>query len=666
MRAMDEAMANQKPIDPEEEPSQATPDGNANPNAKRTPLQILDDYIHKFISATAGPFSSLGSTARLALTLAVGLLAAVVLLWIFDKVVFYFLARSYVDQVSRVFDLNEHLANALVLLTFIAVLFFGRYIWSFSKQKRMIGIAGIAALLIGHSLVLWYGTTDVIIGKCYVLSRDGNVTYREHPGVDPATGRQCRPVTPEMVERLRNYAAGKRAQRITDSNPAFFDPRSGEPIVWYYKPADNNIEIFDLMGFHPDTGEELIPITREIAEQWKKQVGEIARRVPKLIVEPDKFTFFDPRNGQARAWYWLGANGRYEFYDSPGFQPQTGDKLQLVTREVVDDWKDKQKNPTLALRAPAKVQIAVDTVFFDPVTGNTRLWYWRPEKADYEFFDGPGFHPGNGQPLQSFTKDDLTQYQQEVSEKAKELKAEQDRIEADQKAKKEANDRKQLEEQKKTEAEQRKRAEEAQRLSEAARRCDELAANPDDAHKVGNGVSYADLKPQAATAVEACELAARQGPNELRFQYQLGRALELTGDGAARTKNRQRALQIHQALVNAGYAAAFDNLASLYRWDRKDLATAISIFRRGIELGDSDSMISLADLVESNQVIPQTPSETPLKLYKRAAELGNQNAIRAYQDELAKAQQMQQQEVQQIQQKRIMLQFMGTVLQNIH
>jgi TPR repeat protein len=169
---------------------------------------------------------------------------------------------------------------------------------------------------------------------------------------------------------------------------------------------------------------------------------------------------------------------------------------------------------------------------------------------------------------------------------------------------------------------------------------------------------------KAAEAVETCEIAAQQNPSELRLQYQLGRALELTGDGPVRVKNRQRAFEILQALVKRGYVAAFDNLASLYRWDRKDLTTAVVLWRRGIELSDSDSLVSLADLIEKHLVMPQSPNETPIELYKRAAELGNENGIRAYQAELTNAQQMQQVQIQQLQNQRMMLQFMGNLLRN--
>jgi hypothetical protein len=635
-------------------------------------IVFLKSRVGNTLRGGASFLSALGRPARIAIALVAAILGSILLLWLIDKFFFYYLTRSYIDEVAQVLDLNPHLANALVVVTFVAAIYFAKYVYSFSSKRRFLGLVGIAALLIGHSLVLWYGTKGQSFDrtgnaiKCFVLTRDGQVTYGEHAGVDPTTGRQCRPVTPEMLERLQKYAAGKRPQVIVTSNPVFFDPRSGEPIVWYYKNKENSIEIFDLMGFHPDTGEELLPITRDVAEKWKEQFAESARHIPKLITDPDRYVFFDSLNGQARAWFWLDANGRYEFYDSAGFQPQTGDKLQLVTREIVNKWKDTQRNPTNPVRAPNRVQISADTVFFDPVTGSPKLWYWRRGDGDFEFFDGPGFHPQNGELLRSFSKEALTQYQKEVNEKAKQLKAEQERIEAEQKAKLEAEATQKVEQKAKQEAEQQKREEATRRSSEAANRCDTLAANPNDAHRVAEGIPYGALKVQSAEAVEACEIAVTQNPNELRFKYQLARALELAGDNQVHTKNRQRALEIHQGLVKAGYPAAFDNLASLYYWDRKDLATAVALWRKGIDLGDSDSMLTLADLVEKNRVNPQGPSETPIELYKRAADLGNENGVRAYQTELANVQQIQQQKIQQIQQQQMMLQIMGTVLRNVH
>jgi len=103
----------------------------------------------------------------------------------------------------------------------------------------------------------------------------------------------------------------------------------------------------------------------------------------------------------------------------------------------------------------------------------------------------------------------------------------------------------------------------------------------------------------------------------------------------------------------------------MYIRDENDLGKAIALFRTGVQIGDSDSMISLADLLDKGLAVPASAQESAMELYKRAAELGNQNAVRAYQDEVMKVENAQQQRVQQLEQQRMMLQFMGTVLQNI-
>ena len=407
-------MADQEPKDAEEKSNQVKPDAAANPKSRRALFHGWDDRIRRFLSFAGRSTSRLGFPAQVLFTVVAAILAAAILLWIVDKIVFYYLARSYVDEVADVFDLNVHLANALVLLTFLCAVFFARYIWSFSKQRRLVGIAGVSALLVGHSLVLWYGTRNEYFNrlgesiKCYVLSRDGKVTFGEHPGIDPATGRLCRPVTVEMLERLKEYQKGERPQPITDSNPTFFDPRTGEPIVWYYRSKDNKIELFDLMGFEPDTGEELLPVTKEVVGEWKIQKRENqALCVPKRV-DPDNFVFFDPVKGEPRAWYWQDASGNYEFYNCSGFQPETGDKLQIATRDIVDAWKKNRNHEN----APKLIDPNTYP-FFDPRTGAAQVWYWRGDNGAYEFYNAPGFEPKTGDKLSIITRDIVEKWKQD-------------------------------------------------------------------------------------------------------------------------------------------------------------------------------------------------------------------------------------------------------------
>jgi TPR repeat protein len=395
--------------------------------------------------------------------------------------------------------------------------------------------------------------------KCYIITRDG-VRYGDKPGIDQLTGRQCREMTDQLIERLREYEKGKRPTKIVSDDPTFFDRATGEPIVWYLKTAAGQIELFDLMGFHPATGEELLPVTKEVANEWSQQ-----------------------------------------------------------RRKCV----------------PAPVKISPDTRIFDPASGNPRLWYWRSANGEYEFFDCEGFHPRNGEALKPFNQETLSKYEKDLREKEAQLKRlKKEQEEQKQKEEKDEADRKRQEEQ------------EAKRRSEAARRCDELAANPNDSQRMGDGVAFDALKPQAREAAANCELAMAQNPTELRFRYQLGRALEWI--------DRKKALQTHQELVARGYPAAFDNLGWLYFTERSDPAQAVIWFRRGVRAGDSDSMVSLAEMIDRGYTVPTNPSEEKLQLYRRAAELGNAAARRAYQERIL-----------QLEQQRRMMQIMGTVIQNI-
>src|SRR5262245_9568661 len=205
---------------------------------------------------------------RMFLAVAGGLLVAGLLFWLLDKVIIYLVARSYVDELASAFGLNRNLANAIVWMTFAAAVLCFRLIFSFSRTKRLVGALAVLTLLVGHSLALWYASRNAVFNpadgtavKSYVVTRDA-IRYCERPGTDPTTGRQCSAVTPEIAERIEKYNSGVRPSRITGVTPVFFAPTTGNPVVWYSRSPDGEVELFDLMGFNPTTGEELQPINR--------------------------------------------------------------------------------------------------------------------------------------------------------------------------------------------------------------------------------------------------------------------------------------------------------------------------------------------------------------------------------------------------------------------
>ena len=124
-------------------------------------------------------------------------------------------------------------------------------------------------------------------------------------------------------------------------------------------------------------------------------------------------------------------------------------------------------------------------------------------------------------------------------------------------------------------------------------------------------------------ALEACEIASKQNPKEPRLQYQLARVLEFS--------DRKRAFAILQKLTSIKYPAAYDNIGWIYLTDQNNPQEAVNYFRKGVELNDSDSMVSLAAMYDRNHTAPRGPGETKLALYHRAAQLGNNSAVGAEQ-----------------------------------
>lgn len=150
--------------------------------------------------------------------------------------------------------------------------------------------------------------------------------------------------------------------------------------------------------------------------------------------------------------------------------------------------------------------------------------------------------------------------------------------------------------------------------------CDQLAANPTDPQRTvaDAGVSFPVLLRNSGPAIAACEESSAANPGSATQKYQLARALY------AANRRDPRAEQIFADLVNRNYAASFDNLGQIYR-NRGDIQNAARVYRLGVNAGDPDSMISLADLIRENKIAPRVENEGDY-LYDLAASNGHKNA----------------------------------------
>ncbi|TLG79116.1 hypothetical protein [Methylocystis sp. B8] len=301
-----------------------------------------------------------------------------------------------------------------------------------------------------------------------------------------------------------------------------------------------------------------------------------------------------------------------------------------------------------SLRPPNKVD--PETIdFFDPVTGEAKIWYWRDSDGQYEFFDNPGFHPKAG--------DELKRVDASVIRLWRLKKAETDAREIQDHPRQEDEANAQGEQQK-VQNQKEASAQRTQREAQAGAMCDQLAANPTDTRKSSEaiGVRYEELKGHAREALEVCGVAVEAYPNELRYRYQYARALEVNAP--------DKAIPIYRQLIRERYAAAYDNLANILL-RRRDMRSAIAVLKGGVEAEDPDSMVTLAELIERGYLPVRNPEGAKYALLGRAARLGHAGAQLAIEQLKSERQNIQQRAFQQQQEQQMMLDVFGTILRSI-
>ncbi|WP_256380974.1 DUF4236 domain-containing protein [Methylosinus sp. PW1] len=164
--------------------------------------------------------------------------------------------------------------------------------------------------------------------------------------------------------------------------------------------------------------------------------------------------------------------------------------------------------------------------------------------------------------------------------------------------------------------------EEEEMRTQAGLLCDQAAANPTDPRKPASvpGVPYGELQKNSESARRLCEVAVKKLPNEPRYRYQLARAVGFSDPTSA--------AEIYKKLTRERYPAAFDNLASLLlqRKDRRQMSQVVALLHEGIRLGDPDSMVTMAALIDNSIVVHPDGERAKFMLLERAARLGHAGA----------------------------------------
>ena len=166
------------------------------------------------------------------------------------------------------------------LLSFFLVGYIGNLVGSYKFLLRK----GRRLLFLG----LWWGVCILM----FFVSKNVNFTQSGEPlktyyetsegdielfpidmKIHPRTGEPLKVVTREVIQDLDLANSEMKKVDITlakikDGEIQFFRP-SGSPRLWYYKTEKGEFELFTRKGHHPITGDNLKPVTREVA--WEIQ-----------------------------------------------------------------------------------------------------------------------------------------------------------------------------------------------------------------------------------------------------------------------------------------------------------------------------------------------------------------------------------------------------------
>lgn len=95
---------------------------------------------------------------------------------------------------------------------------------------------------------------------------DGSLFCLDRPGIDPLTQKQLAPMSQSLAELQFRKDRGLVPKRITGSlsEIVFFDPLTAQPKVWVLNNGQGCYDMFDNPGAHPQTGEQLQPVTKDI------------------------------------------------------------------------------------------------------------------------------------------------------------------------------------------------------------------------------------------------------------------------------------------------------------------------------------------------------------------------------------------------------------------
>ena len=218
-----------------------------------------------------------------AVRIAVIVVVLALLAWPLFIVANWMTARSvyhhFVGSVSETLGWNRYLIHALVLACLVPFFYGVKLFFSpLSRARRSTGALLLTGMSIAYNLAFYFATRDLAFGfghgqvLKYYARTDKGIVFYDRPGFDQATGQELKPVTRDVIRELTLLQEGPLT-KVDPAGAAWFNPYTGKPQLWYYRFPDGELEFYNKPGMHPQTGDPLSPVTRELFLSWREGHG---------------------------------------------------------------------------------------------------------------------------------------------------------------------------------------------------------------------------------------------------------------------------------------------------------------------------------------------------------------------------------------------------------
>lgn len=233
--------------------------------------------------------------------------------------------RSVISRYIKVAMILAILLLAILVIYRTAgiVIFFTAFSILASKLSAISGIPRALTSLVAIPIAAIF-----VYGLARVFSRD-----REVRSTGFTIIVACMFVYSCIALAVSTFSPANQTIEVTDQT-AFFD-RAGNAIVYYSEMPGGAYDFFSSPGYHPQTGQKLMPVNQDMAAQFLRQVrdDEEGDMVHRVTLKPG-MDFFD-RHGKPLYYYAFIDEGVIELFDRSGYHPRNAAPLLPVTPDIV-------------------------------------------------------------------------------------------------------------------------------------------------------------------------------------------------------------------------------------------------------------------------------------------------------------------------------------------